>query len=340
MQSKGIFDCIIVGQGIAGSVLAYQLIKQGKRILVIDEPSLSNCSRIAAGIVNPVVFKRLTKSWKADEGLPVAKAFYVEVEQFFKTKIYFEKLIRRIFSGQDEKKLWLKKTGADVGKYLAKEVAEDGAEVNGGGYLDVVLFLKLVNEFLKKEKLFLADKFDFKRLSVSPSGIEYKEHKARKIVFCEGYRAAGNPYFKWLPFKLSKGELLTIKTGEHFEKIINKEIFVLPIGNGLYKVGATYEWSNLNEEPSEKGREELVDKLNNLLKIPYEIVAHEAGIRPTVSDRRPLIGFHPEYSSIGVFNGMGTKGVMLAPYFSKQFIDHMGNKMALDKEVDIVRFWK
>ena len=139
---------------------------------------------------------------------------------------------------------------------------------------------------------------------------------------------------------LTKGEILLVRIKDFdSQKVINKGVFILPIGNNLYKVGATYEWKDLSETPTEKGKLELLEKLKLVLKVPFELIEHRSGIRPTVKDRRPLIGIHPEHPQLGIFNGMGTKAVLLAPYFAQEFAGFLDGKNALNKEVSIHRFY-
>jgi glycine/D-amino acid oxidase-like deaminating enzyme len=351
------YNYIIVGQGIAGTVLAATLIKEGKTVLVIDVQSLSQSSRIAAGLYNPVVFKRLVKSWLADDLIPVMDSFYADAEELLNTKFYFKKKIVKLFAEENEKTFWIKKTNEEVGKYLSKDIHDHylselvyspygAAEVIDAGNLNTSLFLSSYRNYLKEGDSLLEEEFDYNQLIISDNFITYKNINADKIIFCEGYKCTSNPYFNWLPFKLTKGEVLTIKIPEHYseqikeEQVINKGVFILPIGNRLYKVGATYEWTDLTEHPTEKGKTDLINKLNKVFKFPFEIVNHESGIRPTVNDRRPLIGLHPKHSTLGVFNGMGTKGVMLAPYFAQQFINYLKGKEGINKEVDIARLAK
>jgi glycine oxidase len=347
---------ILVGQGLAGTILAQTLLKQGKTIVIIDDQQLSTASRIAAGLYNPLVFKRLVKSWLADELVPFMDEFYVETEQLLNEKFYFKKQIVKLFAEEQEKTLWLKKMNEPVGKYLSKTIHYDfkndviqnplgSSEVIDAGNLNTALFLSAFRNYFKNNNQLLEEKFEYDKLIISEKAVAYKNIQADKIIFCEGYKTVDNPYFNWLPFKLTKGEIITIKAPLLFqenngmsEKVINKGVFILPLGNHLYKVGATYEWNDLTEQPTEKGKEYLIDKLQKVLKIPFEIMEHQAGIRPTVNDRRPLIGLHPQHATLGVFNGMGTKGVMLAPYFAKQFVDFLENNISLDKEVDIARF--
>ena len=162
---------------------------------------------------------------------------------------------------------------------------------------------------------------------------------AHQLIFCEGYRAAQNPFWKHLPFLPSKGEVLTIRSQQlHLDHILNKTISILPIGEHLFKVGSTYSWDELNDTPTEKEKANLLQQLGKIIKVPYEVIGHRAAIRPTVKDRRPFIGFHPEQLQVGIFNGLGTKGVLLAPYFANHFADHLLEKTELMKEVDVKRF--
>lgn len=343
---------IIVGQGLAGTILAQTLLKQGCSVILIDDQKLSKASRIAAGLYNPVVFKRLVKSWMADELIPFMDEFYSEAEQLLNTKFYHKKQIVRFFAEEQEKELWMKKKEESVGKYLSDIIFDDytdvcfnplgSSEVLDSGNLDTSHFLKSFRDYFCSQEILLEEKFEFEKLNIEKSRVFYKNISADKIIFCEGFQTINNPYFSWLHFKLTKGEIITIKlNSEHFiptEKVINKGVFVLPIGNNTYKVGATYEWNELNEEITEKGKSELLEKLQKVLKVPFEVIDHQAGIRPTVNDRRPLLGIHPEHPELGVFNGMGTKGVMLAPSFAKHFSDHLLKEFPLNNEVDIARF--
>lgn len=352
--SKKQVDYIVVGQGIAGTVMAFTLLNRGHSVLVIDDPMLSAASKVAAGLYNPVVFKRLVKSWMADELIPVMDDFYEGMEKVLNASFYHKRRIVKLFAEENEQSFWLKKTNEDVGKYLSKEIDSNflpavvdaplgASEVLHAGNLEMLKFLNASREHFEKKGLLMEEQFDYKSVVFAGSGdAEYKNILCKRIIFCEGYKSTENPYFSYLPFKLTKGETLIIQLAEGFEipfdKVINKGAFILPLGNNTYKVGATYEWQELNELTTEKGKAELESKLKKVIKVPFTILEHSAGIRPTVNDRRPLLGIHPEHSSLAVFNGMGTKGVMHAPYFAQHFVDFLEGKTVLDKEIDINRF--
>ncbi len=352
---KNKVDYIIVGRGIAGSVLAYTLLQRGKTVLIIDENKKEIASRVAAGLYNPVVFKRLVKSWMADELIPFMDNFYSSAEKTVDAKFYHKKKIVKLFTEENEKDFWIKKTKEEVGKYLSNTIDTDflsdiiysplgAAEVLSAGNLDTGIFLDAFYKYFESKESCLNEKVDYASINIADNRIDYKNYTAKKIIFCEGYQSIHNPYFNYLPFKLTKGEVLTVsipklsEANNSFEKVINKGCFILPVGNNLFKVGATYEWTDLTENTTEKGKNELAEKLKKVLKVPFEIIEHKAGIRPTVSDRRPLLGLHPQHPELAVFNGLGTKGVMLAPYFANYFAGFLENKNTLDKEVNIDRF--
>ena len=351
--NNSITNFIIVGQGIAGSVISLSLIKAGYSVCVINQPHLSSSSKVAGGIWNPIVFKRLTKSWMADELIPELISFYEYWEKQFDTSLIHKRQIIKPFSEEQEKNLWLKKSNDQESQniFLDKRTYENYqldesytiksySKVLEAGNLDVAKFLEYSKNYLQNHQKYTEEEFDYNQLDVTSSAIHYKNTSASNIIFCEGYLISNNPYFNWIPMKPAKGETLTIKS-KHIQlevDIFNKGFFIMPLGNDLFKVGATYEWNDLNDLPTEKAKQELIAKINAVISSPFEIISHEAGVRPSVIDRRPVIGPHPVYKHIYVFNGLGTKAVMIAPFFAKHFVDYLQNKAIIDAEVNSNRF--
>ena len=345
-------DFLIIGQGIAGSLLADELLKRNQKILVVDNNHSAASSIIAAGLFNPIVFKRFVKSWRADELIPFAAHIYTELEKKLKKRFYFQKNIIKIFASEDEFKFWEVKrqenpfmaTATKHNPSLEKTIyAPFGTgEVFESGNVNISLLLNEYKEFLTGQKLLISGKINYNDIIIEEEGLSWKDIRAKKIIFCEGHQATNNPYFTWLPFKLTKGELLTVEIKElQTDKVINKGVFILPIARNTYRVGATYKWDEFSETITEEGKSELTQKLEKLLKVPYRILQQEAGIRPTVSDRRPLLGVHPVHGQLLIFNGMGTKGVLIAPFFASHFADYITGKIStLDREVDIKRISK
>ncbi len=345
-------DYIIVGQGLAGSVLAYSLIEQGKTVLVIDEEKEFTSSKIAAGLCNPVVFKRLTKSWLIDDVLDFAKAFYRKQERLLNDQFYFDLPIYKLFVDKKEQEFWKQKSNEpELYDWINHKVEYPfestlisypfgASKTLQSGYLQSAKWLNAFKNYLVNNQSYLNEKFDYSKIELTNNGVVWKEFKVKKIIFCEGYQSIYNPYFDWLPFKLTKGEVLTV----NFEKLklnvaLNKGVFVLPY-NGNYKLGATYNWDELDENISENAKEELLTKASKFIIDKINVIEHKAGVRPTVSDRRLLIGEHPTHKNILVFNGLGTKGVMLAPYFANKLVSLLLNNEPLPDEVNINRFIK
>lgn len=344
-------DYLIIGQGIAGSLLAFELMELGKKVVVIDANASNTSSKVAAGLYNPIVFKRIVKSWMVDEVLPVANEMYARMEQKFQQKFHHKRAIIKLFVSEDEREFWFSKAAQkDLSHYLSQQIEENflvdkihnefgAAAVLQSGNCDVRKLLGCMQQFLQQVSAYREEQFNFCDLSLSANGVTWKEFNAAKIIFCEGYQATQNPYFNWLPFVLTKGEVLTLHIPNFdTESVLNKGVFFLPLGNQNYKVGATYEWKDLTEQITQQGKQQLLQKVQQVLKVPFSIVAHESGIRPTVKDRRPMIGLHPEHNQIGIFNGMGTKAILLAPYYAKQFTQFLTGKAELNPDVNITRF--
>jgi len=345
-------DFIIVGHGLAAHVLMHCFKNHGISFTTIGNDSLSNCSRIAAGIWNPVVFKRATKSWLADELIPELLTFYGTCESVFGKKILTHRPIIKPFTEEQEKNLWVKKARTDLAGFIDEQIYPEPTKelvncniqngygvVKRSGNLNVSAFLDYSTDYFKEN--FLFEIFDYQRLNIFPDKVTYGTVEARQIIFCEGFYVNHNPYFNWIPLKPAKGEVLTIKAPTLVFKdlVFNKNGFLMDLAPGIFKVGATYEWQALSDNPTEKGYGELRSKLSEMISCDYSVMRHEAGVRPSTIDRRPIIGAHPKYKNLFVFNGFGTKGVMLAPYFAKKFVLFYLQKEVLNPEVDISRFY-
>ena len=196
-------------------------------------------------------------------------------------------------------------------------------------------------EYLGQKELLQKETLDFTCLEPSDDHISYKSIKANRIVFAAGYGLKNNPFFGYLPLNGTKGELLTIKAPDYKEtQVIKSSVFSIPLEEDLYLIGATYKWKDKTNEPTEEAKTELLEKLKTFLKCDFEVVGHVAGIRPTVVDRRPLVGQHPKYKNLFVLNGFGSRGVMIAPYASAQLFNYIEKGTDLDSEINIDRFTK
>ena len=344
------FDYIIVGQGLAGTVLAFQLRLQGKSVFVIDKHRDQTSSKISTGAYNPMVLKRLTPCWKVEEQLKPLYQFIDSFEKIFDTSIHFPLKLWRKFASVQEQNLWLEKSEnfrlapfmnpSFISNPHKAIYADFGfGEVKDAGWVDLPALIAMFKNQLQQEACFLDEVFDFDSLLVTNKVVHYKSISAQNIVFCEGHRLTENPFFNYLPLMRTKGELITVKLeGLKVNELLKSNISILPLGHDLYKVGATFNWKDKDELCSDSAKEELLSKLKEFTSIKPVLVKHEAGIRPTVKDRRALLGVHSKHDNVFLFNGLGTRGLLISPYLSLQLIDFMEQGISLDPEVDIKRY--
>ena len=342
-------DYIIVGSGLAGIAFAETLFQHNKSFIVFENKSQSSSS-IAGGLYNPVILKRFSQVWNANQQLELAAGFYSAIEKKLEIQFDFKIPIYRKFFSVEEQNNWFAasdkpnlapflSTAIVHKKYNGIDAPFGFGEVLQTGYVDTIALLTHYHEYLKSLKLFASETFDYAELNTFDSHIEYQNIKAKHIVFAEGFGMHSNPFFKHLPLDGTKGELFIIRAADlDLDVIINTSVFILPLGDNLYKVGATYNWEDKTNKPTPEGKQELIDRIKETLTCDFEIVEHFAGVRPTVKDRKPLLGTHPKHENIHILNGLGTRGVMLAPTLAKDLYDLIENGKPLDKTMDIKRY--
>ncbi|RZJ66407.1 MAG: FAD-binding oxidoreductase [Flavobacterium sp.] len=341
-------DYLIIGAGLAGTAFAETAIKHGKSILVFDNDSLHS-SQTAAGVYNPVILKRFSRLNGAQAQLDVMHRFYDEIESRVGITCNFPTPILRKFASVEEQNNWFNAADKEgLSPFLSTQLIRENIEgidspfdfglVLQTGYVDTEAFLERYRRYLQQSDSYAKETFDFSKIIFHEDFISYKGIQARHIVFAEGFGIKSNPYFNYFPLEGTKGELLTIKAQMGLKSIIKGGVFVLPIGNDLYKVGATYNWDDKTEIPTESAKQEIIEKLREIINVDFEIVDHKAAIRPTVKDRKPLIGTHPEHKQLHILNGLGTRGVMLGPTMAQLLFDSIENGSEIPREFDIKRF--
>lgn len=351
-MSRNYFDFLLVGQGLAGTNLAWHLTRAGKTFLILGDTSLPSSSRVAAGILNPLTGKKLVKTWMADELFPYAFDYYRSLEQELDSSFLHPIHVYRPYRSLQEQNFYLAQSAeSNLGDYIDEYTITSsystsvnapygGLRVKGAGWLDIPEFLDRSRSFFESKGQYQEAFFDITDLGVSGDSVIWKNLEFGKVILCQGVMGEVDPYFNWLPFNPVKGQVLDVTISDYnIPDIVNQGIFVLPIWGNQYKVGATYSWHDLDWEVTEDGRNYLEEKLKPLLLKSYEIANQRAGIRPSSKDRRPLIGIHPSFPNVGIFNGMGTKGVTLSPYFADQFVEHLVNGKDLNPSVNIERYF-
>lgn len=339
---------LIVGAGLAGTCLAHQLISKGIDITLLDQGS-NHSSAIAAGMVNPMVFRRMNKSWRLDEFLPEAQAFYQEIERLLNTKFYHPVVIRRFFSTAEERDNWQKKSEqTEYQNYLEQITAEDldhqaahnlfgSGRVRNAFWIDAAHWVKAHTAHFGNSGMLVEKDFDIQ--AWQPESRIYDGVAYDYVIFCMGYRQKDEPTFSYLPLQQTKGQTLLIESISLPDtESLNRKCFVLPYGERRFRVGATYEWNNLTLHTTTEAREQLLENLSSLGSYDAVVLEQAAGVRPTVLDRRPLMGQHPHFEGVFVFNGLGTKGYMMAPTLARELAELISAKKPLHPETNISRF--
>ena len=341
-------DFLIVGQGLAGSILAYQLIQKGKTVLLIDEGSGNTASRQATGLINPITGRRFVKTWLIDELFPFAQNFYTKINREFGIKCFQQTAVWKVLQNPEQTNdfhIRLKEEAYQA--YLQEELTHPAKTFTapyGCAVIEPVLQIDInvlqdgFSNYFKQHACLKNEDFRHEELQILEGQFQYGDIQAQQLIFAEGYKIKDNPYFNYLPYTHSKGEALVIKSKElQLDKVLNSKITFTPLGEDTYYVGATYDWSDNKQKPTLAKRAYILAGIEASTDANFEILEQKVGIRPTVKDRRPLIGEHPAHKGMYIFNGMGTKGLSLGPYFAKELINHILDKKAIHPEVDIKR---
>lgn len=344
-------DYIIVGAGLSGITVAEELLKKGKTIKVFENNSQSS-STVAGGIYNPVILKRFTLAWNAGDQLETAIPFYRELEEKLNVKLVHELPVYRKFNSVEEQNNWftaMDKPGlsAFLDPKLKSSVnpnissAFSFGKVERTGRVDTALLLETYRNYLLSSDSLISEGFNYKDLRLENDQVQYLDLKAKRIIFCEGFGIIQNPYFNFLPLHGNKGEYLVIRSKNlQLDVAVKSSVFILPLGNDIYKVGATYDNRDTTDTPTDIARETLLAQLKRMISCDFEVVGQVAGIRPATPDRKPVVGQHPDHEAIFCCNGFGSRGVLIAPVMAQELVNYIEDQKPLPSEIDIKRFYK
>lgn len=341
-------DFLIVGQGLAGTVLAHQLISYDYTIAVVGAEK-DTASFAAAGIINPVTGRKFVKSWMIDELIPIAIETYKSIEAILNTPLLYSQNIVRCLNSIKEENDWNSRAiDPDYQNYISQshddKMLRSLMKPNVSSFgtttqcyrVDLTKMILTYRDLFKQMRVYYNDHFELENCKKVVDKFYYQDLEIKNIVFCEGARAVQNDLSKDLYFKLAKGNSFIIKTDVELDESIKDDIIICPLGNHQYWIGADYEWDTLDPTVDLTKQNELEQKLKAMISFDYEVIGRSAGIRPTTNTRRPIATRHPDYKNIFFFNGMGTKGTSLAPYFSKLFVEKIikGEKIDGDLKVN------
>lgn len=343
------FDFLIVGQGLAGSLLYWYLQKLGKSCIVVDAGS-EGASMAAAGIINPMTGRNYVKSWMVDIALPHARQCYENMESHYDARFYHALPVYRALHSVKEENDWLLRTmdpsyDGYAGEVLPSEAVEGFIKnpvkyghTCGAARVDIPVMLEAVRKELEDKKCFIASSFTAEELQPHAQGWQWQSITAGAVIFCEGFKVVYNPFFNYLPFAPAKGNILIVKNEEATMPFnLRDEFFVTPLEDGRYWIGSGYRWGEWDTEVNVEDVLKMRNFADATLAFPFEVVEQKAGVRPSTKSRRPILGQHPKHAGLFIFNGLGTKGTSLGPYFAQMMAEHLVNGREIMPDVAISR---
>lgn len=350
-QADNDFDVAILGQGLAGTALAWQLHLKGRSVLLIDRGDPCSTSRIAAGLMTPITGERLARYPEWQMFQQAAAEFYRCIEYVTGYEFYEESASVRIFDSNEERKLFGKKYagfGLEDLRICHAHSLPGGVQAPWGGFemldagrLHTDVYLSVSRRWFEKRGSYrTADLSLPEDVRIAQRRIEIPVLNVRcgKLIFCQGFDATSNPWFREVPFDAAKGEILTLKhTNYSDHRVIHAGVWISPGPNGSCCVGATYDREQLDQIPTQSGRAELLGRLKRVIpeSRSWQVINQRAAVRPIIQGRQPKLGLHPIDRRLGFFNGLGSRGALLSPWLAGHFAEMLSHGTAIDYRFDL-----
>lgn len=345
-------DVIVVGGGLAGTLLALELERRGRRVLLVDDDLRDAATPVAAGLLNPVTGMRLSPTPGAALLIPAAIETFRSLEQKFGRTIFRALPLFRAYSNEAERDLKRRRAAEpDAARWFGDEVAPEavhpalhaplgGFMIVGGGWVDLPALLAGAREHFTQADAppapgapgesppgvtLLTTRFDHAGVEIlkKGAGVRWRGVTAKHLVFAEGAGVRANPWFRDLAWQPAKGEFITCETdlagGPDFALKIG--LMAIPLGDGRWRVGSNYEWEKLDTAPTPAVRDMLLAGFAKMFRTPPRatVVTHLAGVRPAAKGARPIVGRHPDHPALHVFNGFGAKGCTWTPAYAREY---------------------
>lgn len=342
-------DFLIIGMGVAGTSLAKTLIDAGADVMVVNHEDASSSSNVAAGLLNPITGRKFSLTWEAVKVFSTLETFYGKIQTDHNSTFFHSMPIYRICASMRELNDWSAKAAEpDYSDFVMDGFEPDPAIIDArwgtigtskGGYVNIPVYLELVKKELGERYMAVDSLLKEDEIEVNRSFVEWNGLRAKHLILCEGYLAYKEKFFGHLPFTPMKGEILELDIpGLYRDRILIRSGFIVPFGEEMFLGGATYDWRNINANPTREAREQILERLSGYIKTPIKVIGHRAAIRPAVKDRKPVIGTHHKYGNVHLFNGMGSKGTSLSPFLADKMVAFLLYGGKLPEEADLNRF--
>lgn len=351
-QAETEFDAFIIGGGIAGLCMYFQLSSIGKKVLLFDPNINRSASAMASGIINPITGRNFVKSWNIELLLNYALEFYPKLEEWLNTDVMQSRRIyRQITTILQENDIAARLLDDDYQVYMHRKITDEipyirpfrelkYCEINGGLQIWTSRLFSAFEEKLLSEKNLVKDLFEMSELHYNGIDYTYKEWKVKDIIFCQGHQSFSNQLTKIYPIIPNKGEALIVYAPLlNVTNLVKLNNYIVPLGNHLFWIGSNYHAGKTDYNPTDDFKEKTIKELDEMLTVPYRIIEHKVGVRPTSKDRKPILGKIGNEPGLWIFNGLGTKGFSLAPYYSQILMKSIYYNVSLSKEIASNRFF-
>lgn len=326
------FPILIVGQGIAGTLLSFELWQKGIPFTVIDRMDKSCASIVSGAVLNPYSGKTLKGLSRRNLMYDIAKEKYEHIGQIINQQIVKPSPLL-LFENKRENTNYVD-SDTILKHFKRPNVVEYFEAV---ALVDNVKLIEAWQQWLSSHNLLLESNFDEKKMVLKADGVEYEDVFYSKIIFCNGVDAMQSDYFKALRFTTNRGDVLLLKIPDLPEQFVYQKdkVRLLPKGDGIFWCGSNYGWTYDSMLPNEVWKNETMAQLQDWLQCPFELLAHICAKRPTTAGQIPFVGWHPRLQHIGICNGLGTKGFSAGPMWIADFVEQsiVQNKASLYQNV-------
>ena len=308
--------------------------------MVIDQGHQGSSSLIAAGIINPITGHRLNITEGFHEYFPIARSLYRTIEQELKISVFQSVLQYRLIKNPGQHDYFQQRLTEPEYHDLMSEVENDVysdcehgvAAIESTAIVDTRELLESMRRFLEQQASFREEHIVYEDLSFSEQ-IRLEDISAANIIFCEGYQAINNPWLAELPFKLAKGEILTVETDQQEPRMLNWGNWLAPNSHGQSRLGSNFVWNDLTLETTPEVATDLLRSLSDNTVHSTRTIRHDVGIRPTTKQRKPFIGPISDLTNAYCFNGFGSKGCLIIPHYAGLLTSHLLQGTELPVEV-------
>ena len=296
----------IVGQGIAGSMLAWNCERHGIDFRIFDPGHARAASRVGAGLLSPVTGKRLAPSWGFAAWRDSVLADYRQLETELGEKFVRELSIRRSFRDDAQREYFRERSRLPSISPWIDRLDDEAIWLRGAIQVETgKLISALRRKWIRQGKLVEQEFEGSSDAGTSP------------VIWCTG--GAPPPGIR-IPWEPSRGEIVTGRLSGLAEDIVlNDGQWLLPSGDGEVRVGSTFDRENLTAGSTSSGRKLLAEAAERLAGEPLTDVVGDAGLRVTVPDHRPVVGWLDLSRAVGIFAGLAAKGALWAPALAKQW---------------------